>query len=150
MRNVSNKCLRVTHSINYFQNMQQKSFSDIDCGRPPSPIPHSVETVDGTNYENTARYTCVPGYQFKSGATVATISCNDREKWTSTTERCEGSLFLHPYSLFTSSLPPSLPSSIPPSLPSFLPPPSVPLWLAQYCTLAEHFKCLQHSIKWHQ
>jgi len=57
-------------------------------------MPKAVKTVDGTKY--TARYTYVPGYQFKSGESVNTVSCSNREEWTSTTDICEGSLFLLP------------------------------------------------------
>ncbi|KAK2174775.1 hypothetical protein NP493_778g04036 [Ridgeia piscesae] len=57
----------------------------IDCG-PPPPLPNAVQASHGNKY--TASYTCVAGYQSKSGGTVETISCY-RVWQTPTTGICE-------------------------------------------------------------
>ena len=99
------------------------SFSDnINCGSPPTP-PNAVQV--GVVNKYTASYKCVPGYQFKSGETVDTISCNKNE-WTPMRDICEGSLFL--------------PTFLPHSL----------LCDKRYGALAEHLIYLQQSIKLHQ
>ena len=94
-----------------------------DCG-PPPPLPNAVQASHGNKY--TANYTCVAGYQSKSGGTVETISCY--RKWrTPAAGICEGSYI----SFLLSFLIPSLRDK-------------------RYGAIAGHFISLQHSINLHQ
>ena len=80
----------------------------VDCGPLTDPVNGAVDTSSGTTYQETATYTCDPGYTLRGNATrTCQLTGRTTGAWSSSAPYCEGELssLLVPIEPFTSFLP---------------------------------------------
>ena len=59
----------------------------VDCGTLADPTNGQVDTSEGTTLNNTATYSCDPGYVLDGGSTQF---CDDEGQWMGSLPTCEG------------------------------------------------------------
>ncbi|KAI0230315.1 hypothetical protein LSAT2_019314 [Lamellibrachia satsuma] len=61
----------------------------INCGSPPN-MSDATTTFNGTEFGDSASYTCDVGFQFPSPTSVVVVQCTDTGTWTTAPEACGG------------------------------------------------------------
>ena len=73
-----------------YPNKNYLSFcTEINCGVPPN-MRDATTTFNGTEFGDTANYTCDVGFQFPSPTSVVVVQCTDTGRWTTAPETCGG------------------------------------------------------------
>ena len=63
----------------------------VDCGALDDPTNGQVDTSDGTTLNDTATYSCVPGYALFGDSTQF---CDDDGQWSGSPPTCEGLCYI--------------------------------------------------------
>lgn len=61
----------------------------ISCGQPNEPANGHVDTSDGTNFEDVARYSCHPGYMLNG---IIETTCQADGLWSGDARTCESKM----------------------------------------------------------
>ena len=88
---LSNLCILSLHWTSVVQYVTLLSHSPVavDCGGLPDPTNGQVDTPSGTTFNNTAIYSCDPGYNL-NGSMIRT--CGVDGSWTPNAPTCDRKL----------------------------------------------------------